>query len=112
MVYPLIPEDLIGELVPSVNNKKYYVYIMASKRDGMMYIGVTSNLLKRVYEHKNDLVDGFSHKYHIHNLVHFEIAEDIRSAISREKRLKKWNRAWKITLIEKITPNGGIYIAI
>jgi putative endonuclease len=82
-------------------NKQYYVYIMASKRDGMLYIGVTSELSKRVYEHKNNLADGFTKKYHIHNLVYFENTDDITSAISREKQLKKWNRAWKIALIEK-----------
>ena len=70
----------------------------------MLYIGVTSDLIKRVYEHKNDMVDGFTHKYHIHSLVYFEITEDINSAISREKQLKKWNRAWKIALIEKNNP--------
>jgi putative endonuclease len=74
---------------------------MASKQSGMLYIGVTSNLIKRVYEHKNDLVEGFTNKYHIHNLVYFEVTEDINSALSREKQLKKWNRAWKIELIEK-----------
>jgi putative endonuclease len=84
-----------------MENKHYYVYIMASKQSGMLYIGVTSNLIKRVYEHKNDLVGGFTNKYHIHNLVYFEVTEDINSALSREKQLKKWNRAWKIELIEK-----------
>ena len=74
---------------------------MASKRDGMLYIGVTSDLIKRVYEHKNDMVDGFTRKYHIHNLVYFDVTQDINNAISREKQLKKWNRAWKIALIEK-----------
>ena len=87
-----------------MQSKQYYVYIMASKRDGMLYIGVTSKLIKRVYEHKNDLVEGFTNKYHIHNLVYYEIAEDISAAISREKQLKKWNRAWKINLIEKSNP--------
>lgn len=77
---------------------------MASKRDGMLYIGVTSDLIRRVYEHKHDLAEGFTNKYHIHNLVYFEITEDINSAISREKQLKKWNRAWKIALIEKNNP--------
>ncbi|MBI5755488.1 MAG: GIY-YIG nuclease family protein [Nitrospirae bacterium] len=85
-------------------NKQYYVYIMASKRNGMLYIGVTSDLIKRVYEHKYDLTTGFTNKYHIHHLVYFEITEDITSAISREKQLKKWNRAWKIALLEKNNP--------
>ena len=67
----------------------------------MLYIGVTSDLIKRVYEHKNDMVDGFTRKYHIHNLVYFDVTQDINNAISREKQLKKWNRAWKIALIEK-----------
>lgn len=67
----------------------------------MLYIGTTSNLIKRVYEHKNDLVDGFTHTYHIHNLVYYEVAQDVTAAISREKQLKKWNRSWKIDLIEK-----------
>ena len=81
--------------------KQYFAYIMASKRNGMLYIGVTSNLMKRVFEHKNDLADGFTKKYPIHNLVYFEMTEDINSAISREKQLKKWNRAWKVALMEK-----------
>lgn len=85
--------------------KQYYVYIMASKRDGMLYIGVTSNLIKRIYEHRNDLVEGYTHRYHIHTLVYFEVAEDIFSAINREKQIKKWNRAWKIALIEKSNPD-------
>ncbi len=89
---------------PVTMTKQYYVYIMASKRNGMLYIGVTSELIKRVYEHKNDFVEGFTNKYHIHNLVYFETARDIDSAISREKQLKKWNREWKISLIEKQNP--------
>lgn len=67
----------------------------------MLYIGVTSNLIKRVYEHKNDLVKGFTGKYHIHNLVYYEATEDVNSAIQREKQLKKWNRSWKINLIQE-----------
>jgi putative endonuclease len=82
-------------MVSKMPDKQYCVYIMASKRDGMLYIGVTSNLVKRVYEHKNDLVEGFTNKYHIHNLVHFEVTPDVKSALTREKQLKKWNRAWK-----------------
>jgi putative endonuclease len=85
-------------------NKQYYVYMMASKRNGMLYIGVTSELIKRVYEHKNDMAEGFTSKYHIHDLVYFEIAENVTSAISIEKQLKKWNRTWKIELIVKKNP--------
>ena len=70
----------------------------------MLYVGVTSNLTERVYIHKNDLADGFTNKYHIHNLVYFEATEDVISAITREKQLKTWNRAWKIALIEQNNP--------
>lgn len=80
------------------------VYILASKRNGTLYIGVTSDLMKRVWEHKNDLVDGFTKKYGVHRLVYFEMHEDMASAIQREKQLKKWNRNWKIQLIEKENP--------
>jgi putative endonuclease len=77
------------------------VYILASRRNGTLYIGVTSDLAKRAYEHKHDLVDGFTKRYGVHQLVYFEMHEDMISAISREKQLKKWNRAWKIELIER-----------
>ncbi len=70
----------------------------------MLYIGVTSNLIKRVYEHKNNLIEGFTNKYHIYTLVYFEITPDVKSALSREKQLKKWNRAWKVALLEKSNP--------
>ncbi len=83
---------------------QYYVYILASKKNGTLYIGVTSDLVKRYYEHKHDLIDGFTKQYKVHNLVYFEITESIGSAISREKNLKKWNREWKIRLIEKGNP--------
>jgi putative endonuclease len=82
----------------------YYVYILASKRNGTLYIGVTNDLIKRIYEHKNDLVDGFTKKYRVHMLVYFEQTNDIGIALQREKRLKKWNRKWKIELIEKSNP--------
>ena len=89
-----------------MNNIKnqYYIYILANKRNGTLYIGVTSNLVKRVYEHKNNIIDGFTKKYSIHKLVYYEITDDIESAIRREKQLKKWNRKWKINLIEDSNP--------
>jgi len=82
----------------------YYVYILASKKNGTLYIGVTNNLHRRVAEHKTSINEGFTKKYHVHTLVYYEIYTDIREAILREKRLKKWNRAWKISLIEKENP--------
>ncbi|HWP92907.1 MAG TPA: GIY-YIG nuclease family protein [Thermodesulfobacteriota bacterium] len=82
----------------------YYVYIMSNKKNGTLYIGVTNDLSRRVYEHKNDMIEGFTKKYGLHTLVYFEQMEDVHSAIQREKRLKKWNRRWKIELIEKLNP--------
>lgn len=81
-----------------------FVYILASKKYGTLYIGVTNNLLRRMYEHKNNLVDGFTKKYQLHHLVYYEVRESIETAIIREKQLKKWNRSWKIHLIEKKNP--------
>lgn len=83
----------------------YFVYILASKIGGTLYIGVTNNLVRRVYEHKTDAVDGFTKQYSVHRLVYFEQFDDIENAIQREKRLEKWNRAWKIRLIEESNPN-------
>ena len=77
------------------------MYVLASKKNGTLYIGVTSDLIKRVWQHKNSLVEGFTKKYKVHRLVYFEICNDIGNAIKREKRLKKYNRKWKIDLIEK-----------
>jgi putative endonuclease len=82
----------------------YYVYILASKEHGTLYIGVTNNLVRRVYEHKEGLVDGFTKRYKVHNLVYYELTDSIEDAIAREKQLKKWNRAWKIELIESMNP--------
>ncbi|MFC1716450.1 GIY-YIG nuclease family protein [Candidatus Poribacteria bacterium] len=82
----------------------YYVYILASRRNGTLYVGVTNNLIKRVYEHKNDLVEGFTKKYGVHRLVYYEQSEDVKSAIEREKRLKAWKRQWKLRLIEEMNP--------
>ena len=80
------------------------VYILASKRNGTLYIGMTSDLKKRTWEHKNDLADGFTRKYGVHRLVYYELHEDMISAITREKQIKKWNRAWKLELIEEQNP--------
>ncbi|MBU2444971.1 MAG: GIY-YIG nuclease family protein [Bacteroidetes bacterium] len=77
----------------------YYVYILASKRNGTLYIGVTNNLVRRVYEHKNNLIEGFTKKYSVHDLVYYEIYQNVMDAIQREKRLKTWKRKWKIELI-------------
>jgi putative endonuclease len=77
------------------------VYILSSQRNGTLYIGVTSDLAKRVWEHKNDFADGFTKKYGVHLLVYYEFHDDMISAIRREKQIKKWNRQWKLQLIEK-----------
>ncbi len=84
--------------------KNYYVYILTSQKYGTLYIGVTSNLTQRVYQHQENLVDSFTKKYHIHQLVYFEIHTDIHQALLREKQMKKWNRQWKINLIELHNP--------
>ncbi len=82
----------------------YYVYILASKYNGTLYIGVTNDLERRIYEHKENLVDGFTKKYHIHILVYYEETGEIQVAIAREKILKKWDRLEKIKLIESVNP--------
>ncbi|EKE15122.1 MAG: excinuclease ABC subunit C [uncultured bacterium] len=82
----------------------YYVYILASDRNGTLYIGVTNNIVRRVTEHKNKEIKGFTEKYNINKLVYFEKYEDINEAIVQEKRLKKWNRKWKLDLIEQSNP--------
>lgn len=81
-------------------DRQYYVYILASKKYGTLYTGVTSNLIKRIWEHKQGLVDGFTKQYQVHKLVYYEIYQDVIEAILREKRIKKWRRSWKIKLIE------------
>ncbi|MCK5145549.1 GIY-YIG nuclease family protein [bacterium] len=80
----------------------YYVYILANKKYGTLYIGVTNDLIRRVYEHKNNLGGGFTKQYCVHQLVYFEITSDIQVAIQREKQVKRWKRAWKIRLIESV----------
>jgi putative endonuclease len=83
----------------------YYVYILASKPQGTLYIGVTNDLIRRVYEHRTHAAPGFTSHYDIHHLVYFESTENVESAIHREKRLKKYPRAWKCNLIERTNPN-------
>ncbi|MBU1951788.1 GIY-YIG nuclease family protein [Patescibacteria group bacterium] len=79
--------------------------MLASKKNGTLYIGVTNNILRRIHEHKNNVIGGFTRKYKVHRLVYFEETENIESALQREKQMKKWNRKWKIELIEKDNPN-------
>jgi len=82
----------------------HYVYILASRRNGTLYVGVTGDLLRRVNAHKNDFVAGFTKKYGAHTLVYFEVCGDREGAIQREKQIKEWKRRWKIELIEKVNP--------
>ncbi|MBI4250613.1 GIY-YIG nuclease family protein [Candidatus Uhrbacteria bacterium] len=85
--------------------KSYYVYILASKRNGTLYIGVTNDLSRRVWEHKAGLVVGFTKKYNVKLLVYYEEFYDIKEAITREKRFKEWNRSWKLRVIEEMNPH-------
>ncbi len=84
--------------------RQYYVYILASKKNGTLYIGVTNDLVKRVWQHKNKIIDGFTKDYGVDMLVYYEVTENIESAISREKQLKNWHRPWKINLIQSKNP--------
>ena len=80
------------------------VYMLASRRNGTLYVGVTSDLVKRIWQHRNDLVEGFTKRYGVHMLVWYEFHETMESAIQREKNIKNWNRKWKLTLIEQLNP--------
>jgi putative endonuclease len=82
----------------------FFVYILASQRRGTLYVGVTSDLIKRVYEHKSGLVHGFTKHYGVHRLVYYEMAENAEVALSRERQIKKWKRVWKLKLIEECNP--------
>ena len=82
----------------------YYVYVLTNKSNRVMYIGVTNNLERRLYEHKQELIEGFTKRYHVHKLVYFETTTDVRSAIEREKQLKGWRRARKNELVETMNP--------
>jgi putative endonuclease len=85
--------------------KQPCVYILTNKKEGVLYVGVTSNLVQRIWQHKSNQVEGFTQKYNAHALVYYELYEDMEQAITREKQLKKWNRDWKIRLIEKDNSN-------
>ena len=87
-----------------MQTKHYYVYILTNKTNKVLYIGVTNDLARRMYEHKNKLIDGFSKKYNLKKLVYYEITNDVESAIKREKQLKNWHRDWKIRLITEHNP--------
>jgi putative endonuclease len=86
-------------------SKSYYVYILASNKNGTLYVGITSTLARRICEHKEKIIKGFTSKYSVDKLVYAEECGDVKEAIAYEKRLKKWNRHWKINLIEKNNPN-------
>jgi putative endonuclease len=85
-------------------NKSYYVYIVSSKNDTVIYIGVTNNLKRRVYEHKNKLIEGFTSKYNVSKLIYYEEFDNVTNAIAREKQLKNWHHEWKINLVKKKNP--------
>ena len=86
-------------------DKQFYVYILASKRNGTLYTGMSSNLTQRVWQHKNNSVEGFTDKYNVKKLVYYEVYENAESAITRERQIKKWRRKWKLRLIEEQNPN-------
>ena len=85
-------------------DKQYWVYVLASKRNGTLYCGVSSDLIKRVWQHKNDVIDGFTKKHQVKRLVYFEAHQEVQGALGREKRIKKWKRDWKLRLIEEKNP--------
>ncbi len=88
-----------------MSEKRFYVYILTNKPYGVFYVGVTSDLVRRVYEHKQGVVKGFTEKYNLKMLVYYEIMEESMAAIKREKLLKRWNREWKITMINRFNPD-------
>ncbi len=98
-------DENLGGGVAAVPIKQSFVYILASGRHGTLYIGVTSDLMVRLYQHREGLTGGFTKRYGVNRLVYFEVFEDISEAIGREKRLKKWNRDWKIRLIQEGNPD-------
>ncbi len=94
-------------------DKQYYVYILANRPYGTLYVGVTNDLIRRVWEHKNDFVEGFSREHSLHRLVWYEVHAAAYEAITREKRIKKWHRDWKINLIQAVNPDWeDLYAAV
>ena len=87
-----------------MSQKTYYTYILANKRNGTLYVGITSDLEKRIVQHKTKMFEGFTEKYDVNRLVYFETTDDVGYAIAREKKIKRWNRKWKLELIEKMNP--------
>lgn len=85
-------------------DKQFYVYILTKKRNSTFYVGMTSNLPKRIWEHKNEVAEGFTKEHNIKMLVYYEVFDNAEHAIKREKRLKKWNRSWKMKVIEEMNP--------
>ena len=83
----------------------YYVYILTNKKNGTLYIGITNDLLRRIYEHKNKLTPGFTHHYSLHKLVYFETFDEVKEAILKEKQMKKWKREWKLNKINEFNPD-------
>jgi putative endonuclease len=93
--------------------KSYYVYILASKKNGTLYVGITNDLIRRIHQHKDKLVSGFTSEYQVDQLVYYEETNDVHSAIAREKQLKSWNRKWIIDLIETANPEwDDLYLAL
>lgn len=88
-----------------MNDKQYYVYIITNWKDKVMYVGITNDLRRRVYEHKSKLIDGFIKKYNVNKLVYYEITENVNSALEREKEIKKWRREKKNKLVERMNKN-------
>jgi putative endonuclease len=101
----ILIESELGIRIVQLLDKQPAVYILASQRNGTLYIGVTSDLVKRIGEHKNNLVEGFSKRYGVHQLVWYELHENMESAINREKQIKEWKRKWKLELIEDTNRN-------
>ena len=93
-----------GDLRSYAPQGEYYIYILSNLSRGVLYVGVTNDLVRRIYEHKQGAVDGFTKQYHVHRLVYYEMYNVVNIAISREKQIKKWYRKWKVELIEKMNP--------